>query len=42
MHNARTAPISSDHRIIDGSEAAQFMRTLKQLIEHPLLLSVDR
>ncbi|MBS0656544.1 MAG: pyruvate dehydrogenase complex dihydrolipoamide acetyltransferase [Verrucomicrobia bacterium] len=34
--------LSCDHRIIDGSEAAQFMRTLKQLIEHPLLLSVDR
>jgi pyruvate dehydrogenase E2 component (dihydrolipoamide acetyltransferase) len=29
--------LSCDHRIIDGAEAAQFMRTLKQLLENPLL-----
>jgi len=29
--------ISCDHRVIDGAEAAQFMRTLKQLIENPIL-----
>lgn len=32
--------LSCDHRIIDGAEAAQFMRTLKELIENPLLLLI--
>ncbi len=32
-----TLTLSCDHRIIDGAEAAQFMRTLKQLIENPIL-----
>jgi pyruvate dehydrogenase E2 component (dihydrolipoamide acetyltransferase) len=29
--------ISCDHRLIDGAEAANFMRTLKQLLENPIL-----
>lgn len=29
--------LSCDHRIIDGAEAAQFMKTLKQLLENPVL-----
>ena len=29
--------LSCDHRIIDGAEAAQFMRTLKLFLENPLL-----
>lgn len=29
--------LSCDHRIIDGSSAAQFLKTLKELIENPLL-----
>jgi pyruvate dehydrogenase E2 component (dihydrolipoamide acetyltransferase) len=27
--------LSADHRIIDGALAAQFLRTLTMLIEHP-------
>lgn len=33
--------LSCDHRIIDGAAGAQFMRTLKQLIEHPFLLTLE-
>jgi len=33
--------LSCDHRIIDGSEAAQFMKTLKKLIENPLLFLTE-
>jgi pyruvate dehydrogenase E2 component (dihydrolipoamide acetyltransferase) len=29
--------LSCDHRVIDGSDAAQFMQTLKRLIENPIL-----
>lgn len=29
--------LSCDHRAIDGAEAAQFMQTVKQLIENPIL-----
>lgn len=32
-----TLTLSCDHRLIDGAEAAQFMRTLKELIENPIL-----
>ncbi len=32
-----TLTLSCDHRLIDGAEAAQFMRTLRQLIENPVL-----
>ena len=30
--------LSSDHRVIDGAEAAQFLQTLKQVLENPLRL----
>ncbi len=29
--------LSCDHRIIDGSDGAKFVRTLKELLEHPAL-----
>lgn len=32
-----TLTLSCDHRVIDGAEAAQFMRTLRSLIENPVL-----
>jgi pyruvate dehydrogenase E2 component (dihydrolipoamide acetyltransferase) len=32
------ATISVDHRVSDGAEAAQFMQSLAQFIEHPLTL----
>lgn len=32
--------LSADHRIIDGAAAAEFMRTLKKLLETPALLLV--
>lgn len=30
--------LSSDHRVIDGAEAAAFLQTLKELLENPLRL----
>jgi pyruvate dehydrogenase E2 component (dihydrolipoamide acetyltransferase) len=33
-----TCQLSVDHRVIDGSLAAEFMATLKGLIENPLSL----
>jgi pyruvate dehydrogenase E2 component (dihydrolipoamide acetyltransferase) len=30
--------LSSDHRVIDGAEAAQFLQTLKEMLENPLRL----
>jgi pyruvate dehydrogenase E2 component (dihydrolipoamide acetyltransferase) len=35
-----TATISSDHRVIDGAMAAEYMRTLKGFIENPATLMV--
>jgi pyruvate dehydrogenase E2 component (dihydrolipoamide acetyltransferase) len=32
--------ISADHRVIDGSDAAKFLKTLKSLLENPSLLIV--
>jgi len=32
-----TLTLSSDHRIIDGAEAAQFIKTLRELLENPIL-----
>jgi 2-oxoisovalerate dehydrogenase E2 component (dihydrolipoyl transacylase) len=33
---------SFDHRIVDGYDAARFIQAMKQLIEHPALLFLDR
>ena len=30
--------LSSDHRVIDGAEAAQFLQTLKQMLENAVRL----
>lgn len=32
--------LSCDHRSVDGSQGAEFLRTLKKLLEHPTLLIV--
>ncbi|MEM7331412.1 MAG: dihydrolipoamide acetyltransferase family protein [Chloroflexota bacterium] len=32
------ATISADHRVTDGAEAAQYMQTLKQILENPMRL----
>ncbi len=31
--------LSYDHRVIDGARAAEFMKTLKELMEDPFLTS---
>lgn len=33
--------LSSDHRVIDGADAAQFLRSLKGLLENPAILLVE-
>lgn len=38
--NEMSATLSLDHRVIDGAMAAEFMQTLKQLIENPAVLLV--
>jgi pyruvate dehydrogenase E2 component (dihydrolipoamide acetyltransferase) len=35
-----TATLSSDHRVIDGAMAAEYMQTLKGFIENPATLMV--
>jgi len=30
--------LSYDHRVIDGAKAAQFMKTLRGLMEDPILI----
>lgn len=32
--------LSSDHRVIDGTAAAQFLQTLKKYLEHPAILLI--
>jgi pyruvate dehydrogenase E2 component (dihydrolipoamide acetyltransferase) len=32
--------LSYDHRVIDGARAAEFMKTLKELLEDPILILV--
>ena len=32
------ATLSADHRVTDGAEAAQYMQTLKQILENPMRL----
>lgn len=34
------ATISADHRVTDGAEAAQWLQSFKDLLEHPLRLVV--
>jgi pyruvate dehydrogenase E2 component (dihydrolipoamide acetyltransferase) len=33
--------LSYDHRLIDGADAARFMRWLAQAVEQPFLLSLE-
>jgi pyruvate dehydrogenase E2 component (dihydrolipoamide acetyltransferase) len=33
--------LSYDHRLIDGADAARFMRWVTQAIEQPFLLSLE-
>ncbi len=33
-----TLTLSADHRVIDGSEAARFLQTLKKMVENPAIL----
>ena len=35
-----TLTLSADHRVVDGAVGAQFMKALKELIEHPLRLVI--
>jgi pyruvate dehydrogenase E2 component (dihydrolipoamide acetyltransferase) len=35
-----TLTLSADHRVVDGAVGAQFMKVLKELIEHPLRLVI--
>jgi pyruvate dehydrogenase E2 component (dihydrolipoamide acetyltransferase) len=34
------ATVSIDHRVSDGAEAAEFMKSLKELLEHPMRLLI--
>ena len=35
-----TATLSNDHRIIDGAMAAEYLRTVKEMIENPATVLV--
>jgi pyruvate dehydrogenase E2 component (dihydrolipoamide acetyltransferase) len=35
-----TVTLSADHRVVDGSTAAEFLRTLKNLLEEPAMMLV--
>jgi pyruvate dehydrogenase E2 component (dihydrolipoamide acetyltransferase) len=35
-----TLTLSADHRVVDGATAAEFMRTLKSLLEEPAAMLV--
>ena len=36
--NTMKVPLSCDHRVVDGASGAQFLQTLKSILEEPLLL----
>ena len=36
--NVMKVTLSSDHRIVDGAQGAQFLKTLKTMLENPLLM----
>jgi pyruvate dehydrogenase E2 component (dihydrolipoamide acetyltransferase) len=40
VRNMMRVTMSCDHRVIDGATGAQFLQTLKKLLENPLLLLV--
>ena len=35
-----TVTLSADHRVVDGATAAEFLRTLKGLLEEPGMMLV--
>ena len=35
-----TVTLSADHRVIDGATAAEFLRTLKNMLEEPGMMLV--
>ena len=35
-----TVTLSADHRVVDGATAAEFLRTLKALLEEPGMMLV--
>ena len=36
--NKMKVTLSCDHRVVDGASGAQFLQTLKSILEEPLLL----
>ena len=36
--NVMKVTLSSDHRVVDGAQGAQFLKTLKTMLENPLLM----
>jgi pyruvate/2-oxoglutarate dehydrogenase complex dihydrolipoamide acyltransferase (E2) component len=37
-----TLTLSADHRAVDGANAAEFLRTLKGMLEEPALMLVSQ
>ena len=35
-----TLTLSCDHRVVDGTDAALFLQTLKKYLEHPAILLI--
>lgn len=38
--NMMKVTLSCDHRVVDGATAAQFLQTLKSMLENPVLMIV--